>query len=941
MTQPEPAKRHWKVSARAPGEILTAAAHERGLHLGLLGVPAGYSAEEIEGWLADLIGVALETSSTDAAPRSIPALLHHGLTGLIFSHEQLWNQPGSQQPASYALVDAGSWVGVGWVGDVDVQVWVDGEPVVPEPVIVRDDLGHEACAFVVNRSHALIVRLAWPRGAEEGAAASAVAEWEGAARTPAAPQPPVAVQPSTPAPPPAAPQSIDRMEIEPTSAWFGEAGAPVELPDEEMPPHPEPELEPEPQGGSQPDFEPLELEPTFVEPEPAREPEAVFEPEPEARESIQVESTEPVAEPQPEEPWETGPVAEGSAPQTEPVEEQAPQVEPANEPVTSSAEPEPVQDATVEQAVASIDEPDAESESSDDATRPKGSALRRMFARFAFWRKDEDAADETERPAEEAVATNVSAAEDTEAHRDVPGVPDQIPPSPEPAELTERAVSDAPPIPEEPLEADEFEEAYSPFLDIAAEVMERPAQVSEPIGPPSDEPEVDDAPFEDAQPVQAASIEIDESDIPGLAPAIETTAVEEETPAPQAEQIEAAELTEPAIPSRRVPLRPEWPSADELDRPTPLWKKPAAWVTAVLALFAGGWIVGHIQQDDATSGGVEGVLKGLGLGGAHFEVMVNSRPAGAWIAVDGEDLAQRTPATIDVPPGRHDVTLSFSDLGSATYEVRGVDGDEQSIDATLWGSLNVYSSDSAVPVAVAVNGEPRGFAPTKIDSLAPGTHELRFSGPGLPSWGQTVQVRIQEATEVVARPMTSPATGLIEVRATMATATGSDPLEGAAVYVDGQRAGVTPLSLELPRGPHSVRVALGEQSSKVQVIDLPGGNQRFAHFQLGLANDAPRLRAIDPPAAVALDRASVLAVSLDQVGLTELKEMWLHVETTNGTWRRYEMMLMKAPDGVIGVTVFPNTQFDDKGLVRFYASARTHVGDEYYTEIQRAKAAAH
>jgi hypothetical protein len=391
----------------------------------------------------------------------------------------------------------------------------------------------------------------------------------------------------------------------------------------------------------------------------------------------------------------------------------------------------------------------------------------------------------------------------------------------------------------------------------------------------------------------------------------------------------------------RVPLKPAWPAAAELVEPDPFWKRPWVWgvgagavllIVIVAVLLAG-------RSSAPAKGGVGGVLRGLGLGGDHFAVKVTSVPEGAWISVNGEDMLQRTPASIDLAPGEHEVKLSFADHGSASFKVRGVDGDQQTLEANLWGSLEIYSSDTGVPVAVAVDGQSRGFAPVSVDSLSPGAHEVRFSGPGLPSWGQTVLVRVQETSEVVARPMSSPATGLIEVRAELATSTGADDLEGAEVWVDGRSRGVTPLSLELPRGPHSVRVSYNGESSPVQVIDLPGGNQRFAHFQLGFGGHIPSLSVIDPPAAVALDRPSMISVALDGVTLGDVKDMWLHVETPDQRWRRYELALIKAPGGVVGTTVFPNTLFDGDGLVRFYASARTHVGDEYFTEIQRAKSA--
>ena len=64
--------------------------------------------------------------------------------------------------------------------------------------------------------------------------------------------------------------------------------------------------------------------------------------------------------------------------------------------------------------------------------------------------------------------------------------------------------------------------------------------------------------------------------------------------------------------------------------------------------------------------------------------------------------------------------------------------------------------------------------------------------------------------------------------------------------------------------------------------------------------------------------------------------MWLHVQTPDGPWRRYQMAWLKSPGGVVGVAVFPTTLFGEDGRAHYYASASTQGGDEYYSEVQVA-----
>jgi hypothetical protein len=357
-----------------------------------------------------------------------------------------------------------------------------------------------------------------------------------------------------------------------------------------------------------------------------------------------------------------------------------------------------------------------------------------------------------------------------------------------------------------------------------------------------------------------------------------------------------------------------------------------------MALFVVGWLVGAVQdrgpaRDASRRGVLGGMLHALGLGGPRFVVNVNSRPPGAWISVDGKTLTLRTPAAVEVSPGEHTIGLSFSDLGSATYSVRGLRGDRVPLDATLWGALEVFSPSGVNIVGVVVDGEERGFAPLRVDSLTPGVHEVRFSGPGMASWGQTVDIRVGETRELLARATLSPASGVLQVQASLTDEQGTQPLQGGQVWIDGEPRGAAPLTLDLPRGPHSVRLVYKEQQAPIQVLDLPGGNQRFAVFEFGLDLEVPQLIA-DLPPRIPRDRPAVVSASLAGPGAGEVREMWLHAQMADGRWRRYPMTQLKASGSVVGVAVFPPNAFDDKGRARYYLSAQYGHGEESFTEIR-------
>ena len=133
--------------------------------------------------------------------------------------------------------------------------------------------------------------------------------------------------------------------------------------------------------------------------------------------------------------------------------------------------------------------------------------------------------------------------------------------------------------------------------------------------------------------------------------------------------------------------------------------------------------------------------------------------------------------------------------------------------------------------------------------------------------------------------------------------------------------------------PHSVRLVYKGQEAPIQVIELPGGNQRFAVFELGLDLDVPRL-AVDIPARIPRDRPAVLSATLVGLAPSEVREMWLHVRMAEGAWRRYGMTVLKSPTGTAGVATFPTAAFDEQGRARYYVSAHSSHGDEIVTEIK-------
>lgn len=406
------------------------------------------------------------------------------------------------------------------------------------------------------------------------------------------------------------------------------------------------------------------------------------------------------------------------------------------------------------------------------------------------------------------------------------------------------------------------------------------------------------------------------------APAPVGEAATVEAPARVADSSEAAISPAPGW-DRARPLRPSWPSAEELEpppgpRPWMMWAGAAL---AVALVLGGVWAL-------ASREGAFGFLQG-----PQFTAAIESTPPGARIVVDGRQTGLQTPATVSLKPGDREVTLVLPGRGSVTRVVAGARGDRAELAVLLAGSLQLDSTDPNIPVAASLDGRDLGYLPVSLDQVPAGPHEVRFRAPGMEPWSETIDLGVGEHRAVVARPFQVPATGVLEVRATRLGPAGTETLRGATVWIDGERRGTTPLEIELGRGPHSVRARYQDEELPVQVVDLPGGNHRFVDFAFGTDAAHPRLARTGPEGAILQDPPSVVSAALTGVLPRDLREMWLHVREPEGTWRRYPMEVFRSGGAMVGTAEFPVELLDAHGRATYYVSAVTQLGDEYYTEL--------
>jgi hypothetical protein len=169
------------------------------------------------------------------------------------------------------------------------------------------------------------------------------------------------------------------------------------------------------------------------------------------------------------------------------------------------------------------------------------------------------------------------------------------------------------------------------------------------------------------------------------------------------------------------------------------------------------------------------------------QIVVATQPDGLRVLLDGKPTGE-SPVTLEgVPPGRHVVTL-ISATGAVKRTVRVEAGKSVSLDVPIFSGFVAVSSP--ILVDVSENGRSLGTSENQI-MLTPGHHELRFSNKDLQFTDkQGVDIEPGEVRRVELDPR-----GTININAQ----------PWAEVWIDGQKAGETPLAnLPIPLGVREI-----------------------------------------------------------------------------------------------------------------------------------------
>ena len=319
----------------------------------------------------------------------------------------------------------------------------------------------------------------------------------------------------------------------------------------------------------------------------------------------------------------------------------------------------------------------------------------------------------------------------------------------------------------------------------------------------------------------------------------------------------------------------------------------------------------------------------LGTGG---NLDLFSDPPGAAVKIDGVPIASRTPATdVAVAPGTHRVDMDWGVYGARRDTVNVLAGGRVTLRPRLLGSVGFRSSDPSRVLDVYVDGAYVGSTPVALDSLVVGRHLVRFGGPGLSSSAQEVEVLQGTHVELSGNPGPVPAKGHVTVRSAILSDTGFEAGRGDPVWVDGEVRGVTPLSVDLKPGAHSVRVLRRNFPPQISVLEVKPGGEQFLTAEFGArSEDALRY---SPPSFISLSNALPVTVSLPEGEWDQSMALWVYAAPPGGNFQARRMTRLDENSKSFAAVLPPEVLRNSARQVRLYFKAEGAAGRELYSEI--------
>lgn len=433
--------------------------------------------------------------------------------------------------------------------------------------------------------------------------------------------------------------------------------------------------------------------------------------------------------------------------------------------------------------------------------------------------------------------------------------------------------------------------------------------------------------------------------VAGLPPMIESLhpadAAEEEgteTAAPAAEPRESepdeterrnGEADEPEAVSRG---RRRQGTLAPLEEERPWYEPLALWGAGALAIVALAILVRSIVPGLLGERSVRGTARPAAPAPAGT-VDLYSDPPGAAIRVDGVAIEQRTPAVgLALEPGLHRLQLDWGPYGTWLDTVEVALGERVALKPRVTGTATFRSSEPSRLLDVYLDGSYVGSTPVTLDQVPIGRHLVRFGSPGAMASAQEFELYHDTPLEILGSAGPTPDPGSLTVRTALLTDEGFERGKGDPVWIDGTLRGVTPLTLSLPPGTHSVRVVRRGYPAQVSVLDVKPGGEHFATAEFGARSAEPLL--FDAPLSLSLKNPAPLTVLLPESEAEDSVTVWLHAAPPGGGFLMRRMTSIDPRQRTYAGLVPPEVLGNATKKVAVYFRSVGSSGQEAFSEIR-------
>jgi formylglycine-generating enzyme required for sulfatase activity len=222
--------------------------------------------------------------------------------------------------------------------------------------------------------------------------------------------------------------------------------------------------------------------------------------------------------------------------------------------------------------------------------------------------------------------------------------------------------------------------------------------------------------------------------------------------------------------------------------------------------------------------------------------------AGADVAVDGDPVGTTPFPAVSVPAGEHEIVVQAEGYVEfrTSLEIEGR-GAEQRLEVALLANSAPVTFETVPPGAtVRVDGRRLGTTPLTL-AVSSGRRSVAYSMDAFKPASRTFTV-------TAGQPLAVPKVRLVPADAVLVLA--SEP-SGAAVTVDGQWRGETPLELVVaPRRSHDVRLAKAGHEEGAVAVEIVPGERREETLRLAPRLGQVKVEARPPDAELFVDGES-------------------------------------------------------------------------------------